>query len=708
MTTLDRLAAACALWACVLSAGCAKTTDMPAGGSESHFLMACEDASECGAGLECHGDVCTRECGSDPVCEALSSDASCLPSEGEGARYCGIMASEDAGAMARDGSVLEPDDILGQSEPLGEPVQMAFIAGIDDDEQIWLRGEGGVQRQISVWPVDTARPDSCEDGWSSGGYLSGWGRFAKLTFDPSGRFLVFSESLECGANRRERVVVHEVATGRSWAVLELSSYLEIVADKHALVVVDQTEDDPRIYELDPEGLSLDPIDFPPGNTLTGGTPQLVSVGDQSILYVPNVPVLRRTASGYVLDPVFDLLVPDYWFSPMGRNPLGTLVCTVAFSREGSDREALLISADDAWISTMSPADDRGGPCAITADGQHMMFDTDAYERIDGGPMDPLVDWSLAGHKVLGTFDDSFYVTTPEGAIARLDLRSDTSETVMELADLEALCGDFPQELAVTELIMPYDERPLAILKRYCGCEDCDISRSLVLRLDNGTHETIESSAGGHEAYGVVWPVEGGARVFSNQSPTDSDGPSTPEYFAVTVRGEVGTATGLDGAPLLHGAAAPRRRPTVNAAPLQCDAYEISWLLLSGQAFEDCGSVSFEDSADLDAALRCAADAYDAGSAFRVSWWTLGTDSELGAGFVGRISPAGYQLFDIQFDSFGGDSPTATFTTCTSHSVQPCEDSSCESPSCDAAGAQCRCMTHEQTQNGVELHCDSLQ
>jgi hypothetical protein len=49
-------------------------------GSETHFLTRCSD--ECGAGLECLGNVCTTACTADETCTGLSTAAACVPAPG--------------------------------------------------------------------------------------------------------------------------------------------------------------------------------------------------------------------------------------------------------------------------------------------------------------------------------------------------------------------------------------------------------------------------------------------------------------------------------------------------------------------------------------------------------------------------------------------------------------------------------------------------
>jgi hypothetical protein len=701
---LNRLTHACALSAFVALAGCAKTTDMPSGGSESHFLMACEETRECGPDLECHDNVCTRECESDAVCEALSAEASCLALIGDSERFCGVEVETDGGVP--DGFV--PDDagapmpaVLGSSEPLHGPIQVAFIAGVDSAEQIWLRGEVDGLRQLSVWPVDPARAESCGQPRFTGGYPSGEGRFANLTFDPTGRFLVFSESLECGAKPRERVIAHELATGQSRALTYLTARPQVLADKHALVVIVRDQDEVALYDFEAGGPTLQPVVIPEGNTIDGGWTQLISLGDSSLLVAPGLPTLQRTDGDFSLS-VLDPLVPDHTFGRLSADPLGTRVCVLAGGSDTASALGVMLTPDDTWIvGPLVEQSSIGNRCAISASGRYLMFGDAAFEMVDDMLVPPAA--LLSGNSVYGAYGEAFYATNPAGEVVRLDLAAGIEETIIALEDLDWLCGDALSDSALTELIMPNDERPLAIVKRHCGCTDCDSSGSLALRLDRHTHEVVDTQTGEHDAYSVVWPVAGGALVFSSQSVAGED-PSSPQYVDVGERGETAAADGLDGEPLLHAPAVPRRRPIANAAPAHCELIGIADLLLAGQVAEDCGYVPVGENRE--EAWACAGSAYDNGLPFRLIWQTQGTDSRLESGLVGRVTAAGYELYDLQYDSLGwAGVGTAQYTICAEHSRQPCTETSGECPSCDTVGMECGCTPHDQSQNGVELRCD---
>lgn len=56
-------------------ASCGQTSS-PQAGSETHFLMSCEDTG-CGAGMQCICGVCSKPCVEQSDCEALSGAASC-------------------------------------------------------------------------------------------------------------------------------------------------------------------------------------------------------------------------------------------------------------------------------------------------------------------------------------------------------------------------------------------------------------------------------------------------------------------------------------------------------------------------------------------------------------------------------------------------------------------------------------------------------
>lgn len=59
--------------------------------SSSHWLRACERDSECGAGLVCRCNVCTRQCEQDEACTDLAERAVCAVPEGECGRSSGSL-----------------------------------------------------------------------------------------------------------------------------------------------------------------------------------------------------------------------------------------------------------------------------------------------------------------------------------------------------------------------------------------------------------------------------------------------------------------------------------------------------------------------------------------------------------------------------------------------------------------------------------------
>jgi hypothetical protein len=81
----------------VLLLGCESSDEKM--GTESHFLLACDDKADCGSDLECVDGVCSIDCDSDEICAARDPDAKCsAPSGG----YC--EKAEASGADASSAS----------------------------------------------------------------------------------------------------------------------------------------------------------------------------------------------------------------------------------------------------------------------------------------------------------------------------------------------------------------------------------------------------------------------------------------------------------------------------------------------------------------------------------------------------------------------------------------------------------------------------
>jgi hypothetical protein len=101
------------------------------------------------------------------------------------------------------------------------------------------------------------------------------------------------------------------------------------------------------------------------------------------------------------------------------------------------------------------------------------------------------------------------------------------------------------------LVVPPDDRDLAIVKLDCSCEDCDESATLAWRPSTATVRLIEEPMA-HDMFGVAWPNDGGAVLLSTQSgPIDDGGlqeprPEPSSYFAVNAKGHVKTVGPIDG------------------------------------------------------------------------------------------------------------------------------------------------------------------
>jgi hypothetical protein len=67
-------------WIFVFAFGC-ESNSGPQTGSETHFLMLCSEAADCGADYSCVCGACTRECSVESTCAAVDPGAVCLSRE---------------------------------------------------------------------------------------------------------------------------------------------------------------------------------------------------------------------------------------------------------------------------------------------------------------------------------------------------------------------------------------------------------------------------------------------------------------------------------------------------------------------------------------------------------------------------------------------------------------------------------------------------
>jgi hypothetical protein len=97
--------------------------------------------------------------------------------------------------------------------PTEAGMKVAFKAGYYDAEQIWLRMSDGELRQVSDWPVDPRRAETCSSGKFPGGrYPEGAGRFSTVVFDSSGRYLLMAETRDCSLDPVTRLQVYDSVT----------------------------------------------------------------------------------------------------------------------------------------------------------------------------------------------------------------------------------------------------------------------------------------------------------------------------------------------------------------------------------------------------------------------------------------------------------------------------------------------------------------
>jgi hypothetical protein len=113
----------------VLAIASCGQTGSPQAGSETHFLMSCEDGG-CGRGLQCICGVCSRPCVQQSDCDALSSVASCTPLDPR----IGVGRCDEAqiGAMC-DATCLTDDDCAGLGS--GHRCQSGYCRGAEPEPE---------------------------------------------------------------------------------------------------------------------------------------------------------------------------------------------------------------------------------------------------------------------------------------------------------------------------------------------------------------------------------------------------------------------------------------------------------------------------------------------------------------------------------------------------------------------------------------------
>lgn len=584
-------------------AGC--SLSKPRAGSESHFLMRCQSNDDCGATLSCEAGFCTRKCTNDAACEALATTASCEPLADGAARVCDLRCADvadcasvgeqllcasdrcrfaegggepqpqpgrsDAGAPGPEApSPPDPapsNDGLGgpqpgadSSPPLARPAQMAFKTGYGPDEQVYLRGEDGEVQRVSVWPKASGLSD-CVASFSSGGYMEGTGRFASLAFDHTGDFLLLSERVGCGApDQGNLVIAHDLRSGQSQTVARRAGS-ELLSDRRlSLSYAFDSEsgtDQVRIEEW--LNGKLEPMPFYSGQPVDReGPAQLLTMTDRTILLLAGHPALvrREGETFWTQDVGFDSLA-RLTIGPMAVSPSGTRLCALARPNgESSPLVAVVRHPDGDW-TLRELIETRGiwyaPACAFNADETRLMVLDQVFplEADALGPEGPRVP----GFLVAGAHGGGFFGTQMDEVV---QLDPDTGETTPRFgaAALFDLCesdGTVPD--AWTQVIAPTPARDVVLIKRYCGCLDCDLSGSVALRLDTNTVVEIERSQASHQVYQALWPSAGGAVVITSQG----DMPPSPEagaFFTVDSEGAVDLVSADGVTDVVHGAVVP--------------------------------------------------------------------------------------------------------------------------------------------------------
>lgn len=106
----------------VVLVNCTPRNSSPALGTESHFLVDCDQDSDCGGRFECLGGRCSVTCDEDDDCQGLGVESVCLPTPGQSGRSCDVpptVTSDDASTTSTTGA--EPTSSLAPtSEASGD------------------------------------------------------------------------------------------------------------------------------------------------------------------------------------------------------------------------------------------------------------------------------------------------------------------------------------------------------------------------------------------------------------------------------------------------------------------------------------------------------------------------------------------------------------------------------------------------------------
>jgi hypothetical protein len=248
------------------------------------------------------------------------------------------------------------------------------------------------------------------------------------------------------------------------------------------------------------------------------------------------------------------------FGPITVSPSGDRLCVVG--KNGSQLEGFVLGPnEELWRVELGSHEPfwTGMRCAFASEDR-VMLGSQLFSIDDAGLSalgDPITNFTL-----WGSLEGALYGVASD-QVVRVDVAAGGEpgepEVLIDAGELSLLCERSGS--TSTEMIFAPDARPLAIVKRSCGCIDCDISGSMALDLRTGEHTLIERSFGEHELYKVAWPPPGGALLFSTQfnSPDDPQPPHGSIYSIdtsanVSVEAVLPSAEGG-----LHGPAVPMRR-----------------------------------------------------------------------------------------------------------------------------------------------------
>ena len=158
---------------------------------------------------------------------------------------------------------------------------------------------------------------------------------------------------------------------------------------------------------------------------------------------------------------------------------------------------------------------------------------------------------------------------------------------------------------------------------------------------------------------------------------------------------------------------------MSGAPASCKRADLLQSLQLPAAAKDCGDLPLAASpADRDASIACARDAIAAARPFRVFWRTVGVDSVVHSGVIGRLEGGALRLFWLYVDAdvFGINIPgaTASWASCTIGAPSGCESSPKDCLGCAEAAEDvvCGCLPKGERPgkppgSSVELRCERL-